>query len=194
MLAYFRRRSRSSRVELTSNIPVSQYDSEERTSSAVFSSRYRKAWDNLQVHSGVGDDGKKVSGNDTLASQPSLGTFQSTGPRKRDDVAVKTAGSEIMVSPSRAGTMKSVGGISEAYHGSEEILIDDDIQAAPQHLPYNRNAGNTPGEFSSSMNPLMASFCQRSKEGIRSAVWRRNSSLLQRLTMTGLCIKRFPQF
>ncbi|OWA53905.1 hypothetical protein BV898_18324 [Hypsibius exemplaris] len=133
-----RRRSRSNAVELTSNIPVSQYDGDAGTSSAVFSSRYRKAWDNLQVH--VEDGGKSggINGKDTLASHT---TFQSTGPRRRDDA--KSTGSEVMVNASRAGTMKSVGGMSEAYHGSEEILIDDN-QAAPQHLPFNHNAGNNP--------------------------------------------------
>lgn len=144
-------------MELTSTIPVSQYDSEERTSSAVFSSRYRKAWDDLQVHVGDDGSGNMLSGKDTLASQPSLATFQSTGPRKRDDTAMKAA-SEMTISPSRAGTMKSMGGISEAYHGSEEILVDDNQQTAPQHLPFNRNTGSTPGAKGRTIFPSEASI------------------------------------
>lgn len=88
------------------------------------------------------EDSTLAGGKDTPISQT---TFKSTGPRLRDDnIQAVKSGSEMMISPSRAGTVKSmgsVGGISEALNESDEILIDQETALSHQRH------GNTPGKI-----------------------------------------------
>lgn len=107
---------------------AAQYDTDQESGANAFSSRYRKAWDNLQFQV---EDAGAAGGKDTPISQT---TFKSTGPRLREENPVK-AGTEIIVSPSRAGTVKSMGsagGISEALNESDEVLVDQEMAPMQQ--------------------------------------------------------------
>ena len=143
-LVAYRRRQRRSGVELTSSTTVTQYSDSDNGGAAAFNNRYRKAWDNLQLDNETGGKSGVEAGKDTPISQT---TFKSTGPRRRDENPLSTQ-SEMVLTPSHAGTLKSVGGLSEAYHGSEEILVDD--STIPQMHEHNLtvlNTGNGPGKY-----------------------------------------------
>ncbi|XP_055352640.1 mucin-17-like [Paramacrobiotus metropolitanus] len=146
-----RRRREAARIAVSSThiISAAQYDTERESGAAnAFSHRYRKAWDNLQLQVTEAGPAAAVGGGgkDTPISQS---TFKSTGPRLKDDHHNK-ASAEIVISPSRAGTVKSmgsVGGISEAFNEADEILVDQDTTMANGQLQFEHGSSPDAASF-----------------------------------------------